>query len=59
MPEWHGDFTKDDAPDVMPMTSAFGLPDGERRCSSVGQLWQVRNGQWIRIKKPVIAENKG
>ena len=58
MVEWHGDWTKDDAPDFMPLGSAVGLPEGERRVSSVGQLWQVRNGQWIRIKKPTAITEK-
>lgn len=41
-----------DAPDYMPRASAFDLPDGLLRFSSVGQLWEVRNRQWVRIKNP-------
>ena len=47
-------MSDDDAPNWMPAASARGLPEGERRYSSVGQLWQVRDGQWVRIKKPEL-----
>lgn len=38
-------------PDWMPRASAIGLPDGHQRHGSTGQLWEVRNGQWVRIDR--------
>ena len=50
----------DDAPDWPPASSARDAKEGERRKGSTGQLWQARNGQWVRIKKlaPVQIEQK-
>lgn len=49
-------ITSDKAPDWMPAASAFDFPEGERRYGSTGQVWQVRNRQWVRIVKPKFAE---
>lgn len=38
--------------DWMPRASAVGLAEGTLRFSSVGQLWKVCNGQWLRIPNP-------
>lgn len=51
------DMSSDEAPDWMPQASALNLPEGHRRFSSVGQLWQVRDGQWVRIRKPAVVDN--
>ena len=40
-------------PDWPPRVSAIGLPDGHRRFGSTGQLFEVRNGQWMRIKRAI------
>lgn len=45
-------MSDDDAPDWPPVSSAPEVNDGERRYGSTGQLWQARNGQWVRLKKP-------
>lgn len=37
------------APDWPPQVSAIGRPEGERRCGSTGQLFEARNGQWVRV----------
>lgn len=46
-----GDMSADDAPDWKPQGSALYLPEGHRQHSSVGQLWEVRDRQWVRIRK--------
>ena len=38
-------------PDWPPRVSATGLREGHRRFGSTGQLFEVRNGRWVRIKK--------
>lgn len=43
------DMSKDNAPDWPPRGSAYGLPDGMRQRSSVGQLWETKDGRWVRI----------
>jgi hypothetical protein len=35
-------------PDLPPQMSAVGLPDGAWRYGSTGQLFEAKNGQWIR-----------
>ena len=35
-------------PDLPPQMSAAGLPDGAWRYGSTGQLFEAKNGQWIR-----------
>lgn len=35
--------------DWPPRVSAFGRSDGERREGSTGQLFEVKNGQWVRV----------
>jgi len=34
--------------DFPPQMSAVGLPDGAWRYGSTGQLFEAKNGQWIR-----------
>ena len=36
-------------PDWPPSASAVGLPDGERRRGSTGQLFVVKDGVWERV----------
>lgn len=36
--------------DWPPMASAIGLPEGERRHGSTGQLFEVKNGRWERVR---------
>jgi RecJ-like exonuclease len=36
--------------DWMPRASAFDLPEGTERHGSTGQLWRVKNGQWVRVE---------
>lgn len=57
MPEFRGDWTQDDAPDWMPQRSAIGLADGIEQFSSVGQLWHVSGGQWIRVPRSAYPDN--
>lgn len=40
-------------PDWPPRISAIGLKDGHRRFGSTGQLFEVRGGSWVRIKKAI------
>ena len=40
-------------PDWPPRISAIGLKDGHRRFGSTGQLFEVRDGRWVRIKKAI------
>lgn len=42
--------TLDEMPDWPPRASAIGLPEGEKRRGGTGQLWQVREGRWVRLK---------
>ena len=35
-------------PDLPLEISVMGLPDGARRYDSTGQLFEAKNGQWIR-----------
>lgn len=44
--------THDDSPDWPPVHSAWQLPEGKRRYGSTGQLWEVRDRQWVRIIEP-------
>lgn len=37
------------APDWQPNSSAWRLPEGSRRYGSTGQLFEVRNQQWVRV----------
>lgn len=37
-------------PDWPPKGSAIGLPDGTQQRGSTGQLFEVRNGQWVRVQ---------
>ena len=37
------------APDWPPRISALGLADGYQRHGSTGQLFEVRNQQWVRV----------
>jgi hypothetical protein len=37
-------------PDWPPARSAIGLQDGERHYGSTGQLFEVRNQQWVRVR---------
>ena len=46
----------DPAPDWQPQGSARGLPDGEQRRGSTGQLWEAKNGQWVRVPENLISE---
>lgn len=39
-----------EAPDWPPMRSAIGLPDGECAYGSTGQLFEVKNGRWERVR---------
>lgn len=41
----------DEMPDWPPMRSATGLPDGEQGHGSTGQLFEVKNGQWVRVRE--------
>ena len=38
-----------EAPDWPPAASAYGLQEGYRRHGSTGQLFEVKNGQWVRV----------
>lgn len=42
---------EDKRPEWPPRRSATGLRDGHRRFGSTGQLFEARNGRWVRIKK--------
>jgi len=42
-------------PDWPPQASAVGLPDGERRNGSTGQIFKVSNGRWERVPMVTIA----
>lgn len=44
-----------DQPDWPPRSSAGDYPEGTRKPGSTGQLWQVRNGQWVRLTAPKLA----
>lgn len=41
--------TEHEMPDWPPQASAIGLPEGERRYGSTGQLFEVKNGRWERL----------
>jgi hypothetical protein len=45
-------FTRDD-PDWPPRVSAFDFPEGTKRRGSTGQLFHVKDRQWVRIADPV------
>lgn len=46
------------APDWPPQISAIGLAKGEQRHGSTGQLFEARNGQWVRIaEQPKVTDN--
>jgi hypothetical protein len=46
-----------DGQDWPPQASAIHLPDGERRRGSTGQLFEVKNGTWVRmIDRDINAE---
>lgn len=38
-----------DAPDWPSKASASDYPEGTRKAGSTGQVWQVRDGQWVRL----------
>lgn len=40
----------DRMPDWPPLVSAIGIPDGERRHGSTGQLFESRRGRWKRVR---------
>ncbi len=44
------DKSEHEMPDWPPRGSAVGLPDGEFKYGSTGQLFEVKNGQWIRAR---------
>ncbi len=46
----------DQQPDWPPPQSAFLLDEGTRKYGSTGQLWQVRNRQWVRIKPLAVQD---
>lgn len=41
----------DRMPDWPPAGSAWNLPEGTQRYGSTGQLFEVRNKQWVRVEK--------
>jgi hypothetical protein len=43
------DKTQHDVQDWPPMRSAAGLLDGTQSYGSTGQLFEVKNGQWVRV----------
>ncbi len=51
-------MTDDDTPDWPPAASANSYPEGTRKHGSTGQLWQVRSGQWVRLKAPKLAQER-
>jgi hypothetical protein len=42
----------DEMPDWPPKGSAFNYPEGTFRDGSTGQRFVVKNGQWVRVRKP-------
>lgn len=40
------------APDWEPRGSAVGVPNGERRNGSTGQVFEARDGRWVRVRDP-------
>jgi len=52
-----------DAPDWPPRDSAWEYPEGTQKYGSTGQLFEVRNKQWVRVKvhhlsaDPLIVES--
>src|SRR5207247_1238231 len=55
------DKSEHEIPDWPPHLSAVDLPDGEFRHGSTGQLFEVKNGQWIRASggRPVPHHGSG
>lgn len=45
----HGYEDEMEQPTWEPQRSAVGVPDGERAYGSTGQLFEARNGQWVRV----------
>jgi hypothetical protein len=43
------DIVKKQQPDWPPRSSAFNWPEGTRRHGSTGQLWEVKDGIWVRV----------
>jgi hypothetical protein len=39
------------APEWPPQGSAIGVPDGERRHGSTGQMFEAREGRWVRVEE--------
>lgn len=40
---------KEPRPDWPPQRSAAGLPEGHREYLPSGQVWEVRDGKWVRL----------
>lgn len=40
------------ADDWSPAAMAAAYAEGTRKYGSTGQLWEVRNGQWVRVDDP-------
>lgn len=40
-------------PDWPPQSSAARLPEGTRKYGSTGQLFEARNGQWVRVRTSI------
>jgi hypothetical protein len=55
------DRAGDDMPDWPPVMSAADMPDGLRRYGSTGQLFEVKNGRWVRVPlgRPVPKHGSG
>lgn len=49
----------DEAPDWPPQGSAWRFQEGHRQHGSTGQLFEVQNGQWVRIRvgKPKLVHD--
>jgi len=47
----HIESALDRMPDWPPQSSAVGLRDGERRHGSTGQLFEVHDGRWERVRR--------
>lgn len=45
-----------DAPDWPPKSSAARLRDGTTRYGSTGQLFEVKNGRWVRVRDKEVRE---
>jgi len=45
-------------PDWPPRASASVFPDGHQSYGSTGQLFEVKNGQWVRVREPNKTKGK-